>query len=649
MKLAHLAWKKIAARTLLAIAAVAALYLGIANLALSTRLIAKLVSAQPDALRLNYAGARSFWPGRAHVEALELRGRSSKLEWQLHVDTADADISLLALLRHRLHVAKVTATGVSFRLRFRLEPDAINPDRVARLAPIDGFDPTPIMGVPPDPESNGTGWTIDLQKVDAVAVREVWIDAFRVAGLLRAQGGFTVGAGRLTLAPSTAEIQGVSVATGEDTMASDVTGALSAQFETADLGAVQGLAVLRYLTMHSSLQGEAGDIRFIRHFIGDAPVAPSGGTGRFEGETNVVRGRVTQGTRGHLALKPATIVIADHTVAGRVDMDLTTGDPDEEHDKPWVKLAVGVADLSLTQPNAGGPSATCKTLATTAHADLIDLADPESAEAGFAYTWTAPRIDVLDLHAVDETIPKDSPVHIAEGTASLSVEGRGTVDGASAKVVIDSRVAVRVRDVERTFGIKGVVPLEAAFVARTLDLANTDLTLSDPRSSGWWGRGKLGVAMIHFAPPSFSLAASTTARDGGPLLPLCATSKDGSPVTAAIDVVIDNPLTEALTANLHGEIRLGVSAGAVDLKELDVRGAASRLRGVLKKRGGALNGGLLVEAGALSLGIGFANGKSSLVTIEPTRWFETSVARVEARPLTPSLASKAGAIAGEMR
>jgi hypothetical protein len=253
VKIPRFRWATIARRAAVVVAVFALTYEVGANVALSSGAIASLVSRHPEKLRLEYSRARTFWPGRVHIEGFDLRGRDAKLEWELHIDAADVDLSLFALLRRRFHVATVVATGITFRVRFRLEADALDADRAARMPPIDGFEAVPIRGVPPDiPEATGKPWTVDIQGVDARAVREVWIDAYRVAGLFGAKGGFTLGSGLLTLAPTTAEIQAVALTTGEDALATQVIGRLDAQIDTVDLRAVEGVAILRYVSVHQS-------------------------------------------------------------------------------------------------------------------------------------------------------------------------------------------------------------------------------------------------------------------------------------------------------------------------------------------------------------------------------------------------------------
>jgi hypothetical protein len=627
MKIPLLRWPKSICWMAIPPAVIAFLYVAVANLALSSGAIASLVSTHPEKLLLRYAHTRTFWPGHVHLTGFDLRGREPKLEWALHIDTVDVDLSLLALLRHRFHVAKVTATGVTFRLRFRLEADALNDDRVARIPPIEGFDAVPILGVPPDMNKpGGKPWTLDIQGIDARAVREVWIDAYRVSGVLGARGGFTLGEGRLNLAGATADIQKVALTTGDDAIASEVTGHVDAQIETVDLAVVKGPSVLRYLTMHSTLEGRMGSIRFIRHFVRDDAIELSGGEGTFQSNVRVVRGVLAKNTTSRIEIEPARVAFGGRSVEARVRVESAADDADGANDSAWSVVNIGLSDLALTDAKAKGPAVTCKALAASAHAGPIDLAEPESVTKDFGYAWETARLDIRDLHALDATLPRDSPFHIENGSATVKAHGRGSLLGASAEISVESKIAMDVWGAHVLSGVRGNVPLEVNFVERSLDMAGTELTLTDPTLAGWWSRVKLGTANVRFEPPSLSLALTTTARDGRPFLDLYASTRGASPVAEVGRGVARDLMIESMTANLHGVVRLAVTKDALDLGRLDVQGAASRLRGVLKKRGERLNGGLLIEAGPTTLGISFEGGKTSIVWVDAAEWFAMKVA-----------------------
>jgi len=314
---------------------------------------------------------------------------------------------------------------------------------VARMPPIAGFGAVSFVGAP-----SGTGggkatpWLIDLEQVDAQGVREVWIDAYRLAGLVHATGRFTLGSGVFELGPARAEVN-AALTTGEDPIATEVAGDLDAQMDAVDLGVVKGVSVLRYLTMHSTLHGKMGGVGFVKHFRTDDSVALEGGSGTFRSEVSVSHGIVQSGTSSHLELGPAAVVFGGRRLEGstRIDVRIT----DESTEKATrSQLDIGLSDVVFTAPNAKGPAVRCAALAAHAQAPQLDLADPGSAVGELAYSWDAAKVEILDLHAVDETIPKDAPFHIERGTATMSTRGHGSLLGASAEVAVDSRLMMEV-------------------------------------------------------------------------------------------------------------------------------------------------------------------------------------------------------------
>jgi hypothetical protein len=208
----------------------------------------------------------------------------------------------------------------------------------------------------------------------------------------------------------------------------------------------------------------------------------------------------------------------------------------------------------------------------------------------------------------------------------VASKGEGTTHGFEVDTHIDSKMTMKILGARITSGIKGHVPLEASFAGRTLDFAGTELTLTEPQRPDWWAKVNAATLKVHLVPPRVTLAISTSARDGAPFLAFYAATKKSSAVAdAAIDTV-PAKLTDDITANLHGGAHLTAATGALDIRDLDVQGAGSRLRGHLTKRGERLDGGLLIEAGPIAIGIAFEEGKTRVVLGGAARWYETIVA-----------------------
>ncbi|HEY6461183.1 MAG TPA: hypothetical protein VIY73_13555, partial [Polyangiaceae bacterium] len=186
--------RRVAGWVAVALAGVYVLYVVGVNVLLGGGRLGRLLSREPEKLRVEYASASTFWFGRVHVEGLDIRMRDEKVEWEVHADRAEANVSLLALLTHRFHTRRLDGQGVTFRMRLRRDPSALTPDKAARLPTIDGFAPLPIAGDPPLPPPNPHAhpFTIALDGMDLRGVREVWLDTFRLTGDLAVQGGFTL-------------------------------------------------------------------------------------------------------------------------------------------------------------------------------------------------------------------------------------------------------------------------------------------------------------------------------------------------------------------------------------------------------------------------------------------------------------------------
>jgi hypothetical protein len=117
----------------------------------SAPVLAKLISGDAQSFNVDYRRAWFLWPSILHVRNLNVSGSDANVQWQLEVDEARASIELTALLRRELHVTKIQAQGIAFRLRQKIDANAATSDRVAPLPPIPGImGPPVIVEGPPD-------------------------------------------------------------------------------------------------------------------------------------------------------------------------------------------------------------------------------------------------------------------------------------------------------------------------------------------------------------------------------------------------------------------------------------------------------------------------------------------------------------------
>jgi hypothetical protein len=249
-------WRRLGTWTLAGLVGFFVVYAVAAAIVLGNGRLGRLISNQPESLRVEYTHATSFFFGRAHVEGLDIRVRDDDIEWEVHIDRADASISLLSLLAKRFHTSRIEAQGVTFRMRMRREEKEVDDALVARLPPIDGFSAAAIRGVPslPHTDDGGKPFVIDLEGITLTDVREVWLDAYRLSGDLSIQGAFTVAPrDHLTVAPTHIDVVHATLTTGDEAVIQEVHGPLDARIDPVPLARLQGASILRALSSRSSL------------------------------------------------------------------------------------------------------------------------------------------------------------------------------------------------------------------------------------------------------------------------------------------------------------------------------------------------------------------------------------------------------------
>jgi hypothetical protein len=621
------------------------------NLLLRTGGLEALLNTHPDHILIRYDRASTLWWGRVHVEGLEVRARDAHVEWQLRIDSADAGISLFALLSRRLHVTWLRGDGVAFRLRPRLVASEATADRIASIPKIVGFSDPPLLDPPGVANPGGKGFIIDLDGIVASHVREVWIDRVRVAGDLHIRGGFQLGPdGRLELSPSHLDVANAELSAGGDPILTNLDGELDAQIDATDLHSVKHTEILRSVTSSSTFHGRAHGPRFLRHFFdGSLPGVPcgeptcpgvkplpvefDGGDGDFEGTLRVDHGIVRPPSHTHLALRGIHAGFAGWTLSFNVRADSTVVDDDAGTSGRLDTELADVAFAKGTEEGAGGKGAEAESALTIERVGCsaavleTDLAKPPE-DATFDCDVHAAR--ARDLRTLFRPLAS-SHFSIDGGEATLSAKVKGSTKWLTAQADLASSVALHVEGAPLRSTVNGRVETKARFETREIDLDGTRLELLAPAIAGgapasdWRGEVGFTPARIHLAPSSFDAVVTLRASDGRPFLALYRSMRETStPVRAALSILPD-PLIESMTAGMHGTAHLRVTRDGVGLHGLAVDGAAVLARAELDVEGGSKNGGIYFKAGPVAAGVAFTGTTTSPVLVNAGSWYATVV------------------------
>lgn len=107
-------------------------------------------------VKLVLAGGYSFWPNRIHVEGFQLSFKDYNIEMEIRADSVDAHISLVNLVRQRVHSDWLRAHGVEYRMVHRVQDPVANAARLRAFPEIAAFNRPLYYDTPPGPPAATT-------------------------------------------------------------------------------------------------------------------------------------------------------------------------------------------------------------------------------------------------------------------------------------------------------------------------------------------------------------------------------------------------------------------------------------------------------------------------------------------------------------
>ena len=82
----------------------------------------QIINEHPESFTIDWDEARSPWPGRVRIRNLRLVGSDPNVQWTVHLENAEVDYSVLALIRRTFLCERLVGSGLTFALRSKLDP-----------------------------------------------------------------------------------------------------------------------------------------------------------------------------------------------------------------------------------------------------------------------------------------------------------------------------------------------------------------------------------------------------------------------------------------------------------------------------------------------------------------------------------------------
>jgi hypothetical protein len=162
------------------------------TLALWTGLVERI--AESEDMRLEISNpAYTIWPGRVHMKKVRILV-NGETQFILEGDDLFASISVLELIRHRIHVKRLAAHHVRYQMRVQVDDPKGIEQRLAAYPKLEGLPGHNVVHekAAEQTEEREESWTVEVDGLD-ISVAELWFFEYRYLGDGRLQGGFTVG------------------------------------------------------------------------------------------------------------------------------------------------------------------------------------------------------------------------------------------------------------------------------------------------------------------------------------------------------------------------------------------------------------------------------------------------------------------------
>ncbi len=584
--------------------------------------LAGWLNRRPEKVAVAYRSIHSRWPGLIEIEGLDLRGRTTRLDWEVTADRARAQIEILPLLARRLRVRGAELTGVEVRRAKRLAPGEAPAEHTPHLRPLPEAPPRAAGGTASrtGPAAAGGSWTFEFRNLRVAGLREIDLDESALSGAARGELGFVVDSatGEAEIFASTLEVDNVTLTHRGREIGRGLTGKLDLALSPYRYRDERGRALVPHASGAVRLRGEIDDRPILDELLGRVDwVEIDPGVAPLDAELVFRDGRLLAGSRLTAPRSGRQIRFLDFTIEGQNGLSIEV--------KESARWEIRFERFVLRRGGEPAPFLVGTGLALVGESRIADLAhiasegkvglelgDAHLPDLGFLMTWLPPaaRIEKIGGGA---TVKGSFAAGIGDGVPT------GSIDVAS------DDAALRWNGIDFSGKLETKLVVSGGDVrARRLELDGTRLMLKDfaapqlaaPERAApvaWWMQLDLVKGRVALGPPltaggSFALRM----RDTAPILALFETRRD---LPKWAERVLEKQDVKA-TGSFHGAPR------DLTLDDLQTELLGGKLSARLHFAGADRTGKLLLAWQRVALGVGFRGSARELRVVKAREWYE---------------------------
>lgn len=399
------------------------LYVAGANYFLRSPDLHRRIFKHPEKLRVTWERAWTLWPGRVHLEGVEIRGQNRDLQWWASLDRVRVSVDLPRLAFRTFHTRGISGAGLDFHLRLRLPPGGTaptGPEGEPLTPPIPGLDnppvPPPEELVPRPPGGRPPGWRIHLEGIELDGLRRVWIDRFRLDGR-GALGGamqFQV-RGELAVREARLRFHDGRLTRGPEELLERVDLGLDLTLDPFRPRGRQGREALRYVSGELRLDTRTASMGFLDPLLSRVPGLSLDGGGELALQVGLEHGRPAAGSRFELVPEGVSLALHGFEAAGTGRLR------GEVEDDRGTRIAADFETFRLRLPDRLEPTTLqgrgLTFSARTDELDLTELPPPPVVEIGLE------ALEIPDVTAFDDWLPESGGLRLEQGRGSVGARG----------------------------------------------------------------------------------------------------------------------------------------------------------------------------------------------------------------------------------
>lgn len=359
--------------------------------------------------------AYTIFPGRIHMKKVRLY-MNGDTQFILEGQDLFTSISVLELLRHRIHVTRLAAHDVHYQMRVQVKDPKGIERRLAAYPKLEGLPGANTVReeVAAQTEEREESWTVQVDGID-IRVAELWFFEYRYLGKGTLKGGFTVGPNIMEVRTAVQDLGPGELRFGEkEPIARELRGQISCSIPRVDPEAHANASFLEFVSARLNLKADVLTLSNVGAYLPDNMQVIKG-AGPLAFDLYMEKGFL--GNKSRLDYQTESIGLSGDGFGVSTDWKLHFDARGEKGEFPLgtadfksMYVAFGRGKRELTIQSHGQH--------VEAALDTIRLGGATDLKRG---ALRMPQIISDDLDDLDVVLPKDSPISIQGGEAKASL------------------------------------------------------------------------------------------------------------------------------------------------------------------------------------------------------------------------------------